>query len=418
MVTGVSIGAGRHRVIQWSAIQVRSAAGSWIEDESGRRYLDFFGAAGVNLVGHSNPAVVREVATAFGGCGIGAFPTVFEQRLQSELASILPNPTQSVELFSGGAEAVEAALRAAEEYTGRPNVVGLTGGFHGKTRGARSVTQSAAPSVEGVPFATFPDCAHCPLGLQLPQCALACADQVGEIISDHRSRVAAVIVEAVQGRSGNLVVPDGYLTRLRRITRESSTLLIVDETMSGLGRTGRWLAHDADDCQPDMIILGKGLGGGYPVSALIGVRDIMHAGSFGVPSGNSSSFGGFPAAAAAAAATLYTLRTQNLVDRAAELGETMLRKLRDGLQRCSAVERVTGRGMAVGIHFNPAWRNDLTVRRFFDHCAQQGLLVMLGDRCIRLYPPLTVTDDELAHGCSVVVDAACSLAGKPISDAG
>lgn len=408
----IRLGRGRHRVIHWSGLRIRRAFGSWLEDELGRRYLDFFGASGVNLIGHSNPRVVHRVSEAISKRGIGAFPGVFEDNLVEKLAEILEGPAWTIELFSGGAEAVEAALRVSEEYTGRQGVIAFSGGFHGRTKGARSVTEASRPPVVGLPFAPYPDCERCPLNLRWPDCDYACAEKIVHIANSCKESVGAVIIEPLQGRSGNIPAPPGYLRRVRDIAHGLNALLVMDETLTGLGRTGRWLAHYGEDVVADLVIVGKGLGGGYPVSALIGRDEIMDAGSFGVPSGNSSSFGGFAAACAAADAALGELIDCDLIDRSRFAGLTLKSTLTSRLQDCPAIERISGRGMAVGMHFAAPWQNAVALRQFFDHCLQRRLLVMLGQHCVRLYPPLNIEESELWMGIDVLCEAAWEISGS------
>lgn len=408
MTATVRLGAGRHQVIQWSGLRIKEAEGSWIHDEDGRRYLDFFGASGVNLVGHCHPYVTGRVREAFGSRGIGAFPGTFEDDLVARLGNVLVGGKWCAELFSGGAEAVEAALRAAEEYTGRRGVLAFGGGFHGKTMGARSVTHGAKPPVNGAVFARYPDRTKCPHSTPAQGLPCACVTAIGEVAAASAEQLGAIIVEPVQGRSGNITPPPGFLTYLRRLADEHSLLLVVDETLTGLGRTGAWLAHHEEGVRADLIVIGKGLGGGYPVSALIGAADVMDAGSFGVPSGNSSSFGGYAAASAAAAATLFVLEEQDLITRSREFGAGLLADLQTGLADCPAVTGVSGRGLCAGIHF--AVPSADTVRMFFDECFRQGLVTMTGEGCARLYPPLTISLDDMRHGTEILCAAAWRIA--------
>ncbi|MEU4253070.1 aspartate aminotransferase family protein [Amycolatopsis sp. NPDC026612] len=408
MTATVRLGAGRHKVIQWSGLRIREAEGSWLQDEDGRRYLDFFGASGVNLLGHCHPRVARRVREAFGSRGIGAFPGIFEDDLVARLGVVLAGGKWCAELFSGGAEAVEAALRAAEEYTGRRGVLAFDGGFHGKTMGARSVTQGAKPPVIGAVFARYPDRAKCPHHAPARGLPCSCVTEAGEVVAASAEHLGAIIVEPVQGRSGNITPPPGFLTYLRRLADEYGLLLIVDETLTGLGRTGAWLAHHEEDVRADLIVIGKGLGGGYPVSALIGEAGVMDAGSFGVPSGSSSSFGGYAAAAAAAAATLVVLEEQDLIIRSRAVGAGLLADLETGLAGCPAVTGVSGRGLCAGIHFADPSAD--TVRMFFDECFQQGLITMTGEGCARLYPPLTISPDDVRLGTEILCAAAWRIA--------
>lgn len=405
----ISLGRGRHRVIQWSGLRIKRAYGAWLEDEGGKRYLDFFGAAGVNLIGHSHPHVVSRVQEAFAMRGIGAFPGRFEDELKAKLSSVLCSSSLSVELFSGGAEAVEAALRASQEYTGRSGLISFSSGFHGKTMGARSISEDARPPVPHLPVAPYPNCAQCPLHLQWPDCDYACANEVSEIARKANVPVGAVIIEPLQGRAGNIPAPPGYLRRLKEVAKDLNSLLIMDESMTGLGRTGRWFAHYGEDVNADLMIVGKGLGGGYPVSALIGTNDVMQAGSFGEPSGNSSSFGGFATACAAAAATIEVIETNQLVARCHTLGATLMSNLGIKLANCPSIERISGRGFAIGIHLTRTTDQATLLRSFFDNCLQRGLMTMTGGNSIRLYPPLILERHELEKGVDILCEAAWSI---------
>lgn len=400
----VTIGSGLPQAVLWSELAADYGEGSVLVDVDGNCYLDFMGAGGVNSVGHGHPTVAEAVAAQARRVTVGAFPSAARAELMRELRAVLPPELDAVQLYSGGTEAVEAALRLAKSFTGRYEFLSFWGGFHGKTLAAAALTTNARPALGPLPggyhSAPYARATGTPAAdaAETARCAALARETVRQQVA---GGLAAVVVEPLQGRAGNIVPAAGFLAECAAIARDNGALLVSDESMTGFGRTGRDFGYQHEHgVVPDVLVLGKGLGAGYPVTAVAARRELMSRGPFAQPSASSSSFGGFPVACAAGAAALRVIREEGLVERAREGGERLLGRLRADLAGVAGVRDVRGRGLAVAVE--PA--DPARVEPLFRSLVDRGLLVMLGGGALRLYPPLTVRDDELDDAVAILAE--------------
>lgn len=349
--------------IVWAA-----ARGSHVLDTDGNLLVDLAGGFAVALVGHAHPKVVEAVQAQAGRLlhGMGdLFPTREKILLGEALAKRAPGDLQQSLLGLNGSDAVEAAIKTACIATGRHRVLAFHGGYHGMSLGALGVSgyrDSFRSPFRGqiqqelrLPYAT---CHACPLGLEHPSCALACAHFVEQWLDNDcagTNDIAALIVEPLQGRGGDVLPPKGWLPAIAESCRKRGILLIADEIYTGCGRTGRFWACDHEAVVPDLLVTGKALGGGLPISACIGSREVM--GAWGASQGeaiHTSTFLGHPLACAAAMATLGVIDDEGLVDRAATLGDHLLHGLRARLQGHPRVADIRGRGLMIGVALQQA----------------------------------------------------------------
>ncbi|WP_159037008.1 aspartate aminotransferase family protein [Streptomyces specialis] len=416
------MGPGISEAVAWAGLVIARAEGAMVTDTGGNSYLDLMGGAGVNLIGHSHPAYVAALSEQIGAWLIGAHASDARLGALRELAALLPADLDRVQFYSSGAEAVESAVRLAKSATGKFEVLAFWGGFHGRTATALAATGGAraglGPAMPGVLTTPYASCYRCPLRARYPECGLACVEFARDVLREQSSgSLAAILVEPVQGRAGNVVPPRGFLGALRELATEYDALLISDESMTGLGRTGTVLACAHDEVVPDIAILGKGLGNGYPVSAVVASARLMSVGPFGRPSASSSSFGGFPLACSAVSVVARTVREQGLAARSAALGAEFLDRLRALIPVTGIVGDIRGRGLAVGIELvtDQASRTPLPksrLRAVFTELLARGVLVMTGGSTLRLYPPLTTTADELDRAAGIIAD---TIAGTSAS---
>ncbi|MEW2557537.1 aspartate aminotransferase family protein [Streptomyces griseorubiginosus] len=412
---------GISAAVDWVGVVVARAEGTWVWDTNGERYLDFMGGAGVNLIGHSHPRLVLAIEQQARAWMIGAHASEARLSLLEKLSGILPDSSMQVQFYSGGSEAVEAALRIAKSATKRFGILSFWNGFHGRTAASLALTPGAhsgyGPAVPGVLHAPYADCKSCPLRLSHPSCGFACVDHARQVVLQSSTpALAAIVVEPVQGRAGNLVPPSGYLSALQDLSRELGALLIVDESMTGYGRTGKMFAVEHDGVVPDILVMGKGMGSGYPVTAVAARRDLMRAVPFGLPSESSSSFGGFPLACSAASTVIDVVHDERLVDRSSDTGRAMLQQLRARLSGLSVVERVQGQGLALGIELTDPKRQGMPMpkqqlRQVVSRLARKGLFVMASGHSLRLYPPLNVSLGDVESAVAIL-DEVLSSAGS------
>lgn len=349
--------------------------GTHVWDEHGTEYVDLFGGIAVSALGHAHPALIDAVTRQLQTLGhVSNFFTSPQQvalaeRLIDTLG--LPDAASARVFFSNsGAEANEAALKVTRR-TGRARVVAMAGSFHGRTLGALSLTSKEAyrtpfePLPEGVTWVPYGDV----------EALSAAVDQ----------DTAAVVIEPLQGEAGVVVPPEGFLAAAREITHREGALLWLDEVQTGVGRTGDWWGHTASGVRPDLVTAAKGLGGGIPIGATIGIGA---AASLLEPGNHGTTFGGNPVACAAALAVLETIEREGLREAAVAQGQA----LTEALLASDAVTDVEGRGLLVGAQLSDPIAADIVARAQ----AAGFLLNNTGPDRLRFAPALTISDADLA----------------------
>lgn len=407
------VGAGQD-VVFWER-----AWGANVEDVDGNRYIDLTAGFGVSAVGHSNPRVAKAIAAQAEKMmhhPAALNPTPLRVELTERLAEMAPNGLSVTHLATGGAEAVEIALKAARLYTGKANVVAFQGGFHGKTLGALSLTSQAfyrAPFqslLNGVLHAPFPNCYRCPLTGRADTCGQACADYLEYLLTIHDSGagpVAAVILELVQGQGGFVVPPRDFVRRVREITEQHGILMIVDEMITGFGRTGRLFAVEHFDVVPDILVLGKGLASGFPIGATVMRPEI--AASF-KPMQHSSTFMGNAMGCAAALASLDELSEGKLVEHARDLGEYFLERLCALKGQHALIGDVRGLGLMIGVEFvrDRVTKEPASVegQKVVDLALRQGVMMNnyggTHKNVIKISPPLMLSREQVDYAIDVL----------------
>jgi acetylornithine/N-succinyldiaminopimelate aminotransferase len=393
----------KHRmttVDRFSAVMMKSAPaplavlargeGARVWDTDGKAYLDFLAGIAVNALGHAHPvfvdAVARQAAT------LAHVSNYFATEPQVELAERLTRLTGGDRVFfaNSGAEAIEAAIKLARLHSGaqggRPRILSLEGSFHGRTTGSLSLTGKEALQAPFRPL--LPGAEQIAGTIEALEAALAPGD------------VAALFVEPIRGEAGVVDLPTGYLAAARRLTAEHGALLILDEIQTGAGRTGEWFAFQHGDALggalPDAVALAKGIGGGFPIGALVtfgAASDLFAAGHHG------STFGGNPLATATANAVLGEIERAGLVENARLRGD----QLRDRLTHLASpmIADIQGRGLLIGIGLAEPIAN-----RVASEALSRGLIVnAANEHRIRLAPPLIIGDQELAEFDRIFAEA-------------
>jgi 4-aminobutyrate aminotransferase-like enzyme len=392
------------------------ARGSNVRDADGNVFLDLTGAFGVAAAGHQHPrivdAVVRQAALLAHGMG-DVHPPAAKVALLERLVALTPFEEPRAVLASTGSEAVEIALKTAQLLTGKGGVIAFQGGYHGLTLGALSVTARQdfrGPFRSRIPKNVF----HIPFpdaGRDGHSGAVRALEAFNEALiegADRGEPPGCVIVEPIQGRGGIRLAPPGFLTALADRAREARVALIVDEVFTGFGRTGSLFAFQEEGIVPDILCLGKSLGGGLPLSACLGPREVMNAWP---PSKgealHTSTFLGHPLACAASLAFLDVLEDEGLVARSRAEGERLLVRLRESLGDLPHVGAVRGRGLFIGIELvrPPEPGSDRKPdpwegggARLAKEALRRGLLVLpAGDRgeVVEITPPLTISRTQL-----------------------
>lgn len=404
---------GLQEVAQLSQLVVKEGRGCYLEDMDGRRYLDFMAGVAVCSLGHSHPKYVAALKDQLDRVSVGSFTTENRVKLLRLMASLTPEGLTKIQLYSGGAEAVEAALRLAKSYTGKFEVLSFWGGFHGKTGGVLGLIGDPFKKNWGVlhpglHLAPYADCYRCPYKMEYPQCGLFCLEFVRKVLENNTAgSLAAIIVETIQGTAGNIIPPPEFLPGLVEIARENDALLIADEMITGFGRTGKLFGCNHDGIQPDIMTVGKGIGSGFPVSGLISTDEITASMPFSKPSSSSSSYGGNPLASTAALATIETILNESLVENSREVGEHLLNGLRHLQEKYEFIGDVRGRGLLIGVELVKDRKTkeplDKSVtRQIYLESLRRGLIGMNYKANFRINPPLVLSKEEADEGLGII----------------
>jgi len=369
------------------AIEISHANGSYIYDIHGKKYLDFVAGVSANSLGHNHPKVseaIKDQVDKYTHVMVyGEFIQQPQVDLCKLLASTLPESLSSVYITNSGTEATEGALKLAKRVTNRAEIIAAKNSYHGNTQGAMSVSgvekQNAAfrPLIPGIKFIAF-NCDFC--------------------LHKITNKTAAVILETIQGGAGFIEPINDYLTKVKQRCKEVGAMLILDEIQSGIGRTGKFWGFENYNVVPDIIVSGKGLGGGMPIGAFIASFDHMSLLKDNPKLGHISTFAGHPVIAAAATATVKEILEQNLVSESLRK-EIIIRK---HLQH-PAIKEIRGKGlMLIALVESPELAAKIILK-----CLEKGLILfflLFEEKAMRITPPLTISDEELILGCSIIIE--------------
>jgi len=356
-------------------VTIEKGVGSHVWDIDGKEYIDCMGGYGVALVGHKNKRVndaIKEQIDKIITVHSSLYNKTREEFLKT-LIGLAPKGLTQVHLNNSGAEAIEAAMKFARKFTGKKGMVAMKGSYHGKSFGALSLTfnpkyrKAFAPLVEKVSFASYGD------------------------IESLRSKIdedtAFVILEPIQGESGIVVAPDGFLQEVRKLCDEKGIVLIFDEIQAGLGRTGRLWACEHWNTTPDILCLAKGIAGGVPMGATLVKPDILAAISKGE---HSSTFGGNPISCAAGTAALKAITEDGMIENSEKMGMVFREGLEKLKEKHTMIREIRGKGLMIGIEMK------FEVRDILMALMEKGVLMLYSGRNIlRILPPLVISKEDI-----------------------
>lgn len=370
------------------AIKVVRAEGSWIYGPQGKKYLDLIAGIAVNNIGHCHPQVVKAVqkqaSTYMHVMAYGEYVQLPQTSFARKLVSALPSRLNSVYFTNSGTEANEGALKLAKRYTGRHEIISFRRSYHGSTHGSLSVTgnehkkyafRPLLPDVRFLDFNSLPD-----------------LDQI-------TSRTACVIMETIQGDAGVRIPDQAFMTKLHQRCDETGALLILDEIQTGFGRTGKLFAFEHFNIVPDILTIGKAMGGGMHMGGFVSSREIMDCLTNNPPLGHITTFGGHPVSCAAGLAGLEVLLGENIIDQVEEKGRYLESKLQHKLVK--QIRRI-------GLMFAVEMASDTVVRKVVNRCIENGAVTFWFLSCpesFRLAPPLTISYEELDFAAGILSEA-------------
>jgi acetylornithine/LysW-gamma-L-lysine aminotransferase len=354
-------------------IIVDHGKGIYLYDTKNNQYLDCTSNYGVAITGHSHPKVVQaiiEQAEKIISCH-GTFYNQSKSLFLENLSKMIPNSLNKYYLSNSGTESVEYALKIARKATGKKGFIGMMNGFHGKTMGSLSLTWNKKYRTPFMPL--IQDVSHVPFG------------KPDRLIDKIAEDTAAVILEPIQGESGIIIPPDGYLKAVRDICTDKNVLMILDEIQTGTGRTGAFLAAEHSGVEPDIVCLSKAIASGFPMGVTVSSEDVASKLKIG---DHSSTFGGNPLACAAGNATLNVINEEKLIENASNVGSYLLEELQT-LRNYSIVRDIRGKGMMLAIEMR------FDVLNVIMRSMARGLLVLeAGRNVVRLLPPLIMSQHE------------------------
>lgn len=417
------IAPGLQSIALYSQLAMDHGRGCTLYDVDGNAYLDFIAGVAIGALGHCHPHYTKRIKEQLDKLTFGSFTTPVRANFLERVVNELPDGLTRIQLYSGGAEAVEAAFRLAKSATKKWEFVGFWGGYHGKSAGVvgllgGSFRYHQGPFPPGTHLSPYANCYRCPWNLSYGSCGLACAEHLRNVIkNDTQNEVAAIIIEPMQGTAGNVVPPDDFIAAVWEIAREFDALVIADEILTGFGRTGKMWACDHFGVAPDVMTLGKGLGGGFPMSGIAASLELASSKPFGDPSGSSSSYGGNPLAAAAGLGAIEAILDEDLVANSARVGDVLQNALRGLMDKYRFIGDVRGRGLMIGVEMVADRKTkeplDKTITRaLFHEALGRGLLTMSYNHVIRINPPLIISEEEALRGVAILDESMAAIARK------
>lgn len=369
-------------------LEIERAEGMYIYGADGKRYLDLNSGISVSSLGHRHPNVINAVK---GQLDKHLHTMVYGEHIHTPqvafaelLTKVLDNGLDSVYYLTSGTEAVEGAMKLARKHTGRYEIIACSNAYHGSTMGSESLrsddefTRSFLPGVPGVRHIDFND-----------------VDQLSKIDEN----TACIILEPVQAEGGVKPPNDNYLQKVRNRCNEVGALMILDEIQTGFGRTGDIFAHKKYDVIPDVLLMGKAMGGGMPVSAFVAPKEIMMSLAKKPMLGHITTFGGHPVCVAAALATLQTLTNEEIYQDVRRKEALIKSKLKHPI-----IKEIRSSGLMMGV--------ELTRRKYLkhvvNHTIQNGAIIdyfLFNNKSFRLAPPLIINDDQIEEGCNILLSA-------------
>ena len=374
------------------AMEISRAEGSYIYDQNKTPYLDFVAGVSACSLGHRHPKVVAAIKKQLDSymhvMVYGEYVQSPAVKLCKLLASNLPPKLETTYLTNSGTEAIDGAMKLARRYTGRSEIIAAKNAYHGNTMGALSVMgyeerkQPFRPLIPDIRFIEF--------------------NNLGDL-SQITTKTAAVILETIQGGAGFIEPKDGYLTKVQEKCNQVGALLILDEIQPGIGRTGTLFGFENYNCIPDVVVTGKGLGGGMPIGAFTASEDMMDSLSDHPKLGHITTFGGHPVIAAAALATLEEITTSNLIP------ETLVKEalIRKHLQH-PLIKEIRGKGLMLALMVDSSEiANKIVLQAKEDRLILFWLLYE--PKAVRISPPLTISKEEIIKGCNIILNILNSI---------
>ena len=392
-------------------VAFESGHGVTLKDVDGNVYIDFSSGIYVTSLGHCHPKVTEAIQKYAGTLmNCHDFTTPIKMQLVEKLVKIGMGDLQGVQFYDSGTAAVEAGLRVMRVATGKLEIISFHKDFHGKTLGATScarMTKGSGLRAPGFFLVPRPNCYRCDFKLVYPECGIHCVDYIQTVIQEETAgMVAGIVLEPIQGWAGSIVPPDEFMPKLRKLCDELGILLMADEVLTCMGRTGKMFCMEHWNVVPDVMTLGKSFGNGFPVTAML-VRE-KYMDTIETISA-SSSYGGNPMACAAALVSIEVIEEEGLCEHSAELGEFILKKLKKMQEKYKIIGEVRGKGCLLAIELvkdrNTKEPFPEAGKLVYQKAFSKGLAWVPAGHILRLSPPIIMTEEVAAKAIDIIEEA-------------
>jgi len=410
---------------------IKKGEGATMYDVNGKKYIDFLSSAAALNTGHCHPKVVEAINYQIHKFLNYTSAYMYYENmveLAEELIRITPGSYfKKVSFGLTGSDANDGAIKLARVFTGRQKIISFLRSYHGSTYGALSLSaislnmrKKLGPFLPEIYHIPFPDCYRCPLNHRYPECQLACLEYFKMLLKNliPPEEIAAIIIEPIQGDAGIIVPPDSYLFNLKKICAEKGILFIAEEVQTGFGRTGKWFSVEHWNIEPDIILLGKGIASGMPLSSIIAKQEIMD--SWQAPA-HLFTMGANPVSCAASLATIEVIKEENLVDNTQRMGHYIKKRLLELKARHEIIGDIRGKGLLIGVDLvknrDTKERAVKETAKICWRCYERGLiLTFLSQSVLRIAPPLNIKKEEVDHALEIIEKSIEDLENGKIPD--
>lgn len=410
---------------------ISKGKGALMEDVNGSKYIDFLTSAAALNTGHCHPKVVHAIKKQIQQFLNYTSAYMYYENmveLAEKLIQITPGQfSKKVSFGLTGSDANDGAIKLARIFTNRKKIIAFLRSYHGSTYGALSLSaislnmrKKLGPCLPEIYHIPYPDCFRCPLGNHYPDCHLACLEYFKMLMKNliPPEEIAAVIIEPIQGDAGIIVPPDPYLPELKKICEERGILFIAEEVQTGFGRSGKWFAIEHCGVEPDIILLGKSIASGMPLSAIVAREDIMN--SWEAPA-HLFTMGANPVSCAAALATIEIIKEENLIKKAEEMGNYILSRFLELKKSRKMIGDVRGRGLLIGVDIvtdrETKERADKEAAKICWRCYEKGLIITFFSQSIlRIAPPLVIKKSLVDQALDIIEQSMIEVEKGLVSD--
>ncbi|WMJ79320.1 aspartate aminotransferase family protein [Clostridium sp. MB40-C1] len=412
-------------------LAVKKGQGAIIEDADGNQYIDMLASAAMLNTGHCHPKIVEAITNQAKDFVHYIYPYVYHEplvELAKQIIDITPGNFEKRIIFGlTGSDANDGMIKFARAYTGRSKIISFIGSYHGSTYGAISLSalnlnmrRKIGPLLPEIHHIHYPDCYRCRFEKKECTCNLECINELENAFKYYLApeEVAAILIEPIAGDAGFIVPPKKYMDKLYSICKENGILFVVDEVQQGFGRTGEWFGIDNFNIEPDMVVLGKSIASGMPMSAIVGRKEIME--SLDAPAHTFTGTAN-PLSCKAATATLQVIREEKLIERSKTLGEYMKSRFIEMQKKYEIIGDVRGVGMTIGVDLvkdrTTKERDTNAAAKICYRAWENGVLVtFVSSNVLRIQPPLVINKEQIDRALDIIENSIKSYLNNEISD--